>query len=138
MSDQVRTGGCLCGAVRYRTSGSVRPVISCHCEQCRRTSGHHVAASASCHADFELTEDRGLTWYRSSDWAQRGFCSTCGSSLFYQFKDADEISIHAGTFDQPSGLRRGAHIFTADLADYYDLTDDLPQFPDHNHDVTDW
>jgi hypothetical protein len=76
--------------------------------------------------------DVGLRWYRSSAEAQRGFCSTCGSSLFWQPEHGQYISIMAGTIDGPTGLVSCEHIYTASASDYYGLTDGLPQFPgDH-------
>ena len=108
----VRTGRCLCGGVRYRVSGEMRNVINCFCEQCRRTSGHHVAASAAQLDGFELESETTLEWYESSDTARRGFCRRCGSSLFWQQKGRDNISIFAGTLDQPTGLRT-VKIYTA-------------------------
>ncbi len=115
------TGGCLCGAVKYRVHGPLRPVIACHCEQCRRTSGHYVAATAARNEDFALIEDRGLEWYRSSARARRGFCRTCGSSLFWKPADKDRIHIMAGTLDQPTGLKSEMHIFVDQIADYHTL-----------------
>ena len=78
MTDQ--TGGCLCGGVRYRVTGPLRPVVTCHCRQCRRTSGHFAAFTACAAGDLVLDSDRTLRWYRSSPEAERGFCGECGAS----------------------------------------------------------
>lgn len=115
----VRTGGCLCGAVRYRVTGPLRDVLLCHCEQCRRTSGHYVAATRCRRTDLVLDDATGLRWYESSPGIARGFCSTCGSSLFWQRGDADLTSIMAGTLDAPTGLRISGQIHTAAAGDYY-------------------
>ena len=120
-------GGCLCGAVRYRVRGALREVIGCHCRQCRRTSGHYVAATRAAHADFELERDEGLRWYTSSPGIRRGFCGVCGASLFWQRDGADAISIMAGTFDGPIGVRLARHIHTATAGDYYSIDPALPQ-----------
>jgi hypothetical protein len=122
-------GGCLCSAVRYRISGPLRAVVNCHCGQCLRTHGHFAAYTAASINDFELTEQRGLKWYQSSDFARRGFCQECGASLFWQRLDGDNISIAAGTLDRPTGLTTIRHIFTADAGDYYRISDDLEQLP---------
>lgn len=116
-------GGCLCGAVRYRVTGPLRPVIACHCTQCRKTSGHHVAAT-SAHRD-DVAIDGTVQWYSSSADARRGFCPTCGSNLFWD-GPGSHLSIFAGTLDGPTGLTLQGHIFCADKGDYYDITDDLP------------
>lgn len=67
------SGRCLCGSVRYEVNGPLNDVHICHCGQCRRQSGHCVAATGAKRADFRLIEAGSLKWYRSSDWAQRGF-----------------------------------------------------------------
>lgn len=120
------TGGCLCGAVRYRVHGPLRPVIACHCQQCRKTSGHHVAAT-SAPRDAVAIEGE-VRWYRSSDTARRGFCPVCGSNLFWDGKGRN-LSILAGTLDGPTGLRLAGHIYCADKGDYYEIADGLAQAP---------
>jgi hypothetical protein len=124
------TGGCLCGAVRYEVAGPLRPVVLCHCTQCRRSTGHFMAATAARHRDFRLSEAPELRWYASSQSARRGFCGRCGSTLFWQGEGRDYISIAAGTLDGASGLTSACHIHVADKGDYYTITDGLPQRPD--------
>jgi hypothetical protein len=119
-----RSGGCLCGAVRYDVEGPMRSVIGCHCQQCRRTSGHHVAATAAAREAVKIEGD--VAWYVSSERARRGFCGTCGSNLFWD-GPGSHLSIMAGTLDQPSGLRMAGHIFMASKGDYYEIGDGLPQ-----------
>ena len=125
-------GACECGAVRYQISGPVRRVVYCHCSQCRRTSGHYVAATACAMEHLKLLNDEGLRWYRSSAAAQRGFCSVCGASVFWKPDHDEYIAIMAGTLDTPTGLSSREHIHTADASDYYAITDGLPQFPDYH------
>jgi hypothetical protein len=120
-------GSCECGAVRFETTGSLRPVQFCHCTQCRKTSGHFWAATSVADANFELNESRALRWYKSSGSAERGFSVECGSSLFWKPMGQQRISIAAGAFDEPSDLTQLEHIFVSDKGDYYDITDGLPQ-----------
>ncbi len=122
------TGSCLCGAVRFRTRGALRGVIYCHCSQCRKQSGHFVAATNAKDADIDIEGLDAVTWYGASDVAKRGFCGTCGSLLFWKHNHLDSISIMAGSFDRPSGLVGQSHIFVGDKGDYYEIEDDLPQF----------
>lgn len=124
----VKHGGCLCGAVRYDVTGPLRDVISCHCGQCQKSSGHYFAATATAPDNLHLTEDRGLKWYSSSDRADRGFCAECGSNLFWRRKDGSHVSILAGSFDGDTGLKTSRHIFVAAKKDYYDIADGLPQY----------
>lgn len=120
------TGGCLCGAIRYEVTGPLRPVVACHCSQCRRTSGHHVAATAAPRDRVTITGSP--RWFASSDSARRGFCPTCGSNLFWEGA-ANDLPIFAGTLDGDPGIRLAAHIFCADKGAYYDIADDVPQIP---------
>ncbi|MDH5344720.1 MAG: GFA family protein [Gammaproteobacteria bacterium] len=126
------TGGCLCGAVRYEITGPMRRVVYCHCGQCRKTSGHYVAATAVSHDDLRFVEDAGLSWYTSSDTADRGFCHRCGSSLFWRPAHGRYMAVMAGAIDAPTGLTAKEHIYVADASDYYAIGDGLPQF-EQNH-----
>jgi hypothetical protein len=128
MAEQAHTGGCLCGGVRYRVAGRLPPVVDCHCGQCRRTHGHVAAYTGAAKAALELVEDGGLRWYGSSPGVRRGFCGTCGASVFWERVDGPSISIAAGTLDAPTGLATAGHIFVADAGDYYAIADDLPRF----------
>ena len=123
-----RTGSCLCGGVAYEVAGPLREIVGCHCGQCQKTSGHHVAATRAEAADFRLVRDETLTWYRSSEAAERGFCVRCGGNLFWRRVGSDKISIMAGTLDETADLPFQRHIFVKDKADYVILPDDALQF----------
>ncbi|WP_265518754.1 GFA family protein [Nitratireductor luteus] len=130
-----RTGGCLCGAVRFRTRGRLREVVYCHCSQCRRQTGLYYAATDLEDSRLEIDGGEHLTWYAASDFARRAFCSRCGSAMFWKRLGADVTSILAGSFDQPSGLVAKSHIFVADKGDFYEIQDGLPQFERSSWDV---
>jgi len=117
----MRTGSCLCGAVKYEVHGPLRNVIACHCAQCRKQTGTYMSATAAADSDLKIVESRGLKWYRSSDKARRGFCSECGSVLFWKGEGRDYTAITAGSLDGPSGLRLEGHIFCDDAGDYYEI-----------------
>lgn len=128
--EQKNSGRCLCGSIRFETTGPLRSVTACHCSQCRRQTGLYYAATAVPIENLRLEGEEGLAWYRASDTARRGFCSQCGSALFWHADGAGQISILAGAFDQPSGLVIGEHIYCADKADFYGLPDDgVPHHP---------
>lgn len=116
-------GSCLCGAVKYQVNGSLRPVIACHCVQCRKTSGHYGAATAAARGDLRIAGD--VKWYASSDSAKRGFCPDCGSSMFWD-GGGENVSIWAGTLEGQVDVRMAGHIFIADKGAYYEINDDLP------------
>ena len=130
-----KTGSCLCAAVRYEVDGPLRKVVYCHCEQCRKTSGHYVAATAVDREHLHVTEDSGLAWYQSSDIARRGFCKVCGSGLFWEPSHRKYMAVWADTLDAPTGLTSREHIHVDDASDYYELTDGLPQFPQDHADL---
>jgi hypothetical protein len=120
-------GGCLCKEVRYTVSGPLRSIIACHCEQCRRTSGHFAAMTSARIADIAIASSQSLRWFRSSENAERGFCATCGSNLFWRPSGSDMMSITAGSLDTPTGLAIEKHIFAGAKSDYYEIDDGLPQ-----------
>ena len=117
----MRTGACLCGAVKYEVHGPLRNVIACHCEQCRRQTGTYMSATAAKDEDFKLAETRGLKWYRSSATARRGFCQECGSVLFWKGDGKDYTAIAAGSLDGMTGLKLEGHIYCDDAGDYYEI-----------------
>jgi hypothetical protein len=128
------TGACLCGAVRYEVKGTLRDVLVCHCEECRRWHGHFSASTAARREDLVLLEQGGLRWIdspRSDAHARRGFCAQCGSSLFWDAPDRPTVSIAAGTLDEPTGLHIIAHWYVSQIGDYYDLPAD--GLPHHEH-----
>ena len=128
------TGSCLCGAITYRVTGPLRPVVGCHCVQCRKTSGHYVAATSARREDVTVKGE--VRWFHASETARRGFCRTCGSNLFWDPMNGTTLSIHAGTLDGATGLALKGHIYTADMGDYYTLDDGLPQAPGRHPDLT--
>ena len=124
--DRAKTGGCLCGGVRYRVRGELPGVINCFCGQCQKTSGHYVAATRVPLTNLQLDKTTTLSWYRSSEKARRGFCRNCGGNLFWQADandDDDTISIMAGSLDPPTGLATIENIYTDDASDYQIIPD---------------
>ncbi len=121
-------GHCECGAVSFSISlDELRPPSACHCSQCRRISGHVWSGTTVMNDELRLISDETLAWYRSSDSAERGFCTRCGSSLFYRPVESDHISVAMGSLDLPTGTALRRHIFTGSLGDYYEIADGLPQ-----------
>lgn len=104
------TGSCLCGAVRFSVAGPLQSVTTCHCAMCRRAATSVGAYTACAPGDLTI-EGRRLRWFRSSPVAERGFCSTCGSQLFWRRFGADKVSISAGSLDEAAALTWGEHIF---------------------------
>ena len=119
----------------YEVRGPLRDVVLCHCTECRRWGGTGAGAFSSARVEHLVVDDGpSLRWVDSPESARsarRGFCSECGSSLFWHAKDAERIGIAAGTLDDPTGLRPAAHIYTHQAIDWEVLPDDgLPRDAD--------
>ena len=122
-------GSCLCGAVHFTVACALPPPDACHCTQCRKHTGHYLVSTDVPKAALTMTGERALLWYTSSPGIRRGFCGTCGSTLFWEPIERDRIAIAMGAFEAPTGTMLGHHIFVADKGDYYAITDGLPQQP---------
>jgi len=120
----MKTGACACGAVRFEIDGEPTGVTYCHCSKCRRWHGHVGAYTAFLRQGFRLVEARGLKWYAANERVRRGFCSECGSSLFWDEDGDPRMAICAGALDAPTGLASKAHIYVDSKGDYYALPDD--------------
>jgi hypothetical protein len=120
-------GSCLCGAVSFEVAAPLHPPDACHCSQCRKQSGHYWASTDVARADLTIHGAEKLTWFRSSEKVRRGFCSTCGSALFWDPIGKDLVGVAMGAFDQPTDTQLHIHIFVAEKGDYYDIADGLPQ-----------
>ena len=122
------TGGCLCWAVRFTIIDGPQATSICHCDMCRRWTGGPMMAVHP-KTPLRLDKSEALAWYGSSEWAERGFCSACGTVMFYRLRQApDDLMPTAGTLDDPaaiSGIER--HIFVEEKPDYYEFADDTPR-----------
>jgi len=119
---------CLCGEIKVRVRGNLRDVINCHCSQCRKTHGNYAAYTCCPEENVAFISKKTLKWYHSSHIAKRGFCSTCGASMFYKLLKSKNISIAAGMFYNPTKLKTHLNIYTKDKSDYYKLDSRIPKF----------
>lgn len=123
-------GGCLCGAIRYRaTSQPLRGVI-CHCATCRRHSGAPALAFVHFAVESFSWLTRAPAWYRSSAFAERAFCPTCGSTVGMR-EDVlhDRVQVCVGSLDDPARVRIDDHVWTGSRLPWFDTRDELPRFP---------
>jgi len=117
-------GSCLCGAVTFEATGPASPVEVCHCTQCRKWTGHFFANVEVPRDGLTIKGESNVTWHRSSAKVRRGFCATCGSTLFFDPIDHDKhkwVGVAMGALDTPTGSKIALHIFTAEKGDYYDI-----------------
>lgn len=119
------TGHCLCGAVSY-TATDVDPHLhACHCNMCRRWSGGPGFAASVGAIRFEGEEHIGR--YESSEWAERGFCTRCGTNLFYRLKHNDHHVVWMGTFDEQAPFELAGEIYIEDKPPAYDFAGEHPR-----------
>ncbi|MCZ6722258.1 MAG: GFA family protein [Proteobacteria bacterium] len=128
MNETVRTGGCMCGAVRYRVVGEPLWVNYCHCADCRRSSAAPVSVFAGVREDQFTVEQGEATHYASSPGVVRSFCATCGTPLTYQSsKFPGEVHVLIGSFDEPRNFTPTGHVLTAEQLPWLHISDDLPR-----------
>ncbi|MEZ5810970.1 MAG: GFA family protein [Rhizobiaceae bacterium] len=98
------TGGCQCGAVRYRVDGALANPHICHCRMCQKAAGNFFMPLANVRRS-EFTVTRGeITWFHSSDPARRGFCAKCGTPLIFETVGAEYQHVTLGSLDDPAAL----------------------------------
>ena len=122
-------GSCICGAVSFTVRGDLSQPNACHCRECRKHSGHYEASVDVARRDLTVSGEDALTWYQSSEKVRRGFCGTCGSSLFWDPVFRDLTAVVMGAFDTPTQTKLALHIFVSEKGDYYDIADGLSQNP---------
>lgn len=127
-ASQVVSGACLCGKITLTVKRFNRDVVVCHCTQCRKQTGHFLAATRARNEHLAVVGEENITWYRASQDAERGFCRICGATLFWRKVGAANTSIAAGCLDAPTGLRVISHIYTDNKGDYYQIESDVPSF----------
>ena len=125
MTQQRLNGHCLCGAVTVRGTPARPHVEACHCNMCRRWAGS-MGLGIPCGDLVSFGGEEHIARYRSSDWAERGFCKKCGTNLFYRFIPANNYSLQAGLFDEVEDITLGEQMFVDEKPDYYDFAQDTP------------
>lgn len=115
---QHSTGSCLCGAVSI-TANEINPKFTvCHCDDCRSWGGAPFFA-VQCGNNVEINGEAHIRMYESSTWASRGFCSECGTHLFYKFKETGDYNMPVGFFKNIDGLTMEMQYFSDQRPDYY-------------------
>lgn len=118
-------GHCLCGSVQITVEEPKKAIEVCHCDMCRRWGGAFYAALVG--KDFTIIGEEAISTYRSSDWAERAFCSRCGSNLWYRFLPTGNRSFLAGLFEAADKYPVEKEIFTDERARWCDLSGDHPR-----------
>lgn len=120
------SGKCLCGAVKFKVDEVHTNHSACHCGMCRKWSGGSPFFGVRTKGvSFEGEENIGR--YSSSDWAERGFCKSCGTALFYYLKPANAHMMSVGAFDDSSMFHMSSEIFIDDKPEGYAFAGEHPR-----------
>ncbi|MDJ0630426.1 MAG: GFA family protein [Rhodobacter sp.] len=123
MNGADRTGGCLCGAVRFTARDLAEEFGICHCETCRRWTGSALLGVAFPEEKIAWTGVEHICRYQSSSWAERAWCARCGTGLFFRATGdtpySGEIELPLGIFDDPNGFVATHEIYIDHKPDSY-------------------
>lgn len=119
------SGRCLCGAVTFEAKEVATHIHSCHCNMCRNWSGGPLLSALAGSVIFE--GEANISRYDSSVWAERGFCSKCGSNLFYRLKEADEHVLCMGAFNDETPFELAGEIYVDEKPPGYDFAGEHPR-----------
>ncbi len=118
-------GGCLCGAVRYEANVSTSENWFCHCRMCQKATGTVVSTSAIIPKSRLQIIKGNPKFYKSSKNVERGFCSNCGSPLFFRPTNEDWMSILSGSLDDPELAPPQGHYGVESWISWLKIDDDL-------------
>ena len=129
------SGGCLCGAVRYRLAGEPAMVAVCHCRTCQRNTGSAFSTNIAMPRDAVTIEGDSLATFQSRAYSDsppflRSFCSCCGSPVCAQGGSYPGIVfIKAGTLDEPAQVTPSVHIWCSEQLPWVPADGGIPRFP---------
>ncbi|MCK5908615.1 MAG: GFA family protein [Caulobacter sp.] len=122
------SGGCQCGAVRFRVEGEPQRASICWCRMCQKAFGGPFGALVTVTvAQLAWTRGQRAT-FQSSDNIQRGFCAACGTPLTFEWS-ADKIDLAVFAFDDPSAVTPGVQLAVASCPAWMDHLADMPVRP---------
>lgn len=120
-------GGCLCGAVRYTVAEMARDAVTCHCRMCQKQSGSAFMGFLTA-PRRAVAISGGIRHYRSSSFATRGFCPTCGSALTFEYDHEPHlVGITLGSLDEPEAVAPTRHWGVESQLFWLALADGLPR-----------
>lgn len=124
-------GSCNCGAVTFSAVPSSAKIGACHCATCRKM-GAGPFFGVECGETLAVDTDADLGIYDSSDWAERGFCRKCGSSLFWRLKDHSMTIIGVDLFDDAPAFEFDHEVYIDKKPDYYSFAQTTHQMTEQD------
>jgi len=124
------TGGCLCGAVRFQGLAFIKSAYYCHCTMCQKSSGAPFEIGVLIKTGTLQFTKGAPTYYQSSNFGKRGFCSACGSRLVWAPMDAKEdwsVNVSVCALDNPADVRPSCHTYTDTKLPWLEISDTLPR-----------
>ncbi|MFT5397187.1 MAG: hypothetical protein ACI85N_002405 [Gammaproteobacteria bacterium] len=122
-----RSGTCLCGSISFTAKHMSTEVGACHCNMCRKWGGGPYM-EVDCGPDVVFTGAENISCYQSSEWAERGFCSQCGTHLFYRLKEGNLHMIPVGLFEDDQGLRFKKQVFIEEKPSFYSFSNETKNY----------
>lgn len=113
-----RTGRCLCGEVTVSINAEHTVVDACHCSMCRNWGGGPFLG-VECRDGVEISGEEKVSVFKSSDWAERGFCRQCGTHLYYHLKNSNHYALPVGLFSDDASWQFKMQIFIDEKPAFY-------------------
>ncbi len=124
---QPLSGGCQCGAIRYRISAApIKPHV-CHCRMCQKASGAAFMAFAETDLSSLVWTRGAPRWFRSSEAVERGFCASCGTSLHFRYVGSDRLDVSLASLDEPEAITPAREFGYESRLHWLDLLGTLPR-----------
>lgn len=118
-----KTGKCLCGSVSVSATTKHQESDACHCSMCQKWGGS-AFIGVELNDDAKWTGTENISVFSSSEWAERGFCSQCGTHLFYRLKGGGLLTVPLGLLDNHDGLELKKQIFIEEKSPHYSFSND--------------
>jgi hypothetical protein len=122
-------GKCLCGKVQYAVSDQFSYALNCHCSQCRRATGAAFKSFAGVERQrLSIVQGAEFLLILGEESAHHARCRECGSLLYSVVREGKFVHVALGTLVDAPSIRPSAHIYVGSKAEWFTITDDLPQY----------
>ena len=122
-STDFHTGRCLCGKIEFHLPKDSNQITVCHCKMCRTWCGSPLMALNS-KGPIKFKNPENISYYRSSEWAERGFCKECGTNLFCRLVSDDVYNFPVGTLDDDPEMKMALQLFIDQKPEWYNFSEE--------------